>query len=113
MQLCEELKIQIPEPPKPQSRAVPTGAPWQRKKKKEELPIQLGEFTLVNAFFMNEDGSPATQIQGIRPQATGVCLMNDSQAAPILKENQKLSSDELAILVVGHQFIPPRKCTIR
>ena len=42
MQLCEELKIQIPEPPKPQSRAVPTGAPWQRKKKKEELPIQLG-----------------------------------------------------------------------
>ena len=104
MQLCEELKIQIPEPPKPQSRAVPTGAPWQRKKKKEELPIQLGEFTLVNAFFMNEDGSPATQIQGIRPQATGVCLMNDSQAAPILKENQKLSSDELAILVVGHQY---------
>ena len=63
---------------------------------------------------MNEDGSQAPQIQGIRPQASGVCLMNDIQAAPILRENQKLSSDELAILVVGHQYpehVPSQEVT--
>ena len=103
-QLCAELQITIPEAQTPQSRNTNTGAPWQKKKKREEQPIQIGEFSIVDRFFMNEDASPAQQLQHLRPQSTGISLMNDTLAAPLLRENQTLSSDELAVVVVGHKF---------
>jgi len=100
--LCRETDIAVPEPAKPSTRKEPNGLPWQRpKKKKGTDPIDPNEFTLVESFFKNQDGTPCPAIPLLRPQATGICLMGTTQAAQWLQTPEKLSADELALLVVG------------
>lgn len=58
-------------------------------------------FRIADDYFRNSDGTSAQQISELRPQATGVHLTSREQAIPWLRANQKVSSDELAILVPG------------
>ena len=112
MTLCREADIKVPEVVKPTSRKDTPGLPWNKpKKRRGGDALDPNEFTLVESFFKNQDGTPCVAIPLVRPQTTGVCLMNTSQAAQWLQTEEKLSSDELAILVLGPRPETKLPCT--
>lgn len=105
LQLCREHKIDIPQPAASTTREAFAGAPWNKKKKKPEFSIRPQDYTITSGFFTNDDGTDAVQISSIRPQATGVALMNAADALPFLHAGQKTSTDELALIALGP--LPP------
>eukprot|EP00438_Fugacium_kawagutii_P005210 Skav208599 [mRNA] locus=scaffold598:186330:190917:+ [translate_table: standard] len=107
-ELCMEASIDLPTPDLPQSRARQTGLPWAKAKKAKTTAasIDVSTYTLVGGFFANADGSDTQQIHDMRPQATGICLMTQSQAAAWIHSAGTISPDELAILVPGKMEVP-------
>lgn len=102
LSLCKEADIVIPEPTKPSTRKETPGAPWNRpKKRRGGDQIDPQEYAIVDTFFRNQDGTVCQVLPQIRPHASGVCMMTTSQASPWLQTDEKLSGDELAILVIG------------
>lgn len=100
--LLTEVNLAMPELPKPQTKKLPQGLPWnQPKRRKGEGDINPADFDILETFFQNEDGTPCPQVSAVRPQATGVCLLSSLQAEPWLSTSDKISSDELALLVIG------------
>eukprot|EP00435_Cladocopium_sp_Y103_P052021 s857_g16.t1 len=100
--LLKEANIDIPVPSKQQTRKVPVGLPWnQPKKRRSDGDVDPTEYALVEGFFQNQDQSFCQQLSNLRPQASGVCMLTSAQAEPWLASTEKLSSDELALLVVG------------
>eukprot|EP00438_Fugacium_kawagutii_P032091 Skav202512 [mRNA] locus=scaffold1359:169685:175086:- [translate_table: standard] len=69
--------------------------------------------TLQEGFFVNMDGSNSTQLDRLQPNACGVVIMTPKEAEPWISANQKISPDELAILVLGHCLCDDRsKCKV-
>ena len=101
LKACQDVGIQIPTPVKPQSQKKFPDAPWQKVKKIRSDMINPTEFSIVPDFFLNSDDTSTGQIQQVRAQATGLCLMTPGEAAPWIREGTTLSSDELAIVVLG------------
>ena len=102
-QLCTEADISLPVLSKPSSKAVSTIAPWSNSKKAKRSQVQLNprDFMVCQGFFLNADGSPAPQLQELRPQASGIVLSTPQQAQSWIKEGQLISSDELGLLILG------------
>lgn len=102
-QLCTEADISIPEVAKPSSRVTQAGTPWSNAKKSKRVQVQLDpkDFTICKGFFLNEDGTSASQLQELRPQSTGVVLASSLQAQSWIREGQLISSDELGLLILG------------
>ena len=98
---CQEVGVQIPSSSKPQTQKAFPDAPWQKAKKLRTDVINPAEFALVPDFFLNSDGTATNQVHQVRAQATGLCLMTPGEAAPWIREGTTLSSDELAIVVLG------------
>ena len=100
--LLTEVQITMPEVPKAQTKKPPMGLPWnQPKRRKGDGDINPADFDLLESFFKNQDGTPCAQVSAIRPQTTGVCMLSSRQAEPWLSATDKISSDELGLLVVG------------
>eukprot|EP00438_Fugacium_kawagutii_P021445 Skav226905 [mRNA] locus=scaffold853:98357:103755:+ [translate_table: standard] len=57
--------------------------------------------TLQEGYFVNMDGTNAAQLDRLQPNASGVVIMTPKEAEPWIAANQKISPDELAILVLG------------
>ena len=102
-QLCAECHVPLPEPAKASSLATHSIPPWNKGKKPKRDFVQLDpkDFSICQGFFLNADGTPAPQICDLRPQTTGVCLVNTNLAASWLREGKTISSDELGLLVLG------------
>eukprot|EP00435_Cladocopium_sp_Y103_P042235 s10_g11.t1 len=100
--LLTEASIELPPAVKPQTKKPPMGLPWQQpKRRKDAGKIDPSDYTIVDSFFRNADQTPCLQIPSVRPQATGVCMLLATDAEPWLAAPQKISSDELALLVPG------------
>eukprot|EP00438_Fugacium_kawagutii_P027838 Skav201811 [mRNA] locus=scaffold1071:224590:229173:- [translate_table: standard] len=112
--MCAEADITMPQPQVPQSRAKQTGLPWS-KAKKQKLNAQqfdVSTYSIVAGFFTNTDDSEAPQIHEMRPQSTGVCLMQQCQAQQWLQAESTISPDELAIVVPGRMEVPSQLTSI-
>ena len=97
--ILKEAAIQMPQPtPKVQQASVSTKNKLRRKHPTMPEPHQ---FKVDCSFLLKEDGQPTQQLQEFRCNATGIYLTNSQGATPWLRENQQLSSDELAMLVLG------------
>eukprot|EP00438_Fugacium_kawagutii_P016506 Skav226385 [mRNA] locus=scaffold1028:7824:12425:+ [translate_table: standard] len=103
LDLCAEHEIDLPKIKPQASRTVSTGAPWnkQKRSKLSAQQIDTSQFRVADDYFKNEDDSAALQIPELRPQATGIFLSSQEGATPWLRANQKVSSDELGLLVLG------------
>ena len=107
MQLCKELSIEVPEPTKPNSGKELIGSLWQKKKRRpQSIQINPADYTFIDGYFTNQDGTNATQISQMVPHATGVCLLTAQQAEVWIKEAQLITSDELGLLVIGQIQVP-------
>eukprot|EP00438_Fugacium_kawagutii_P026990 Skav224430 [mRNA] locus=scaffold657:635485:639051:+ [translate_table: standard] len=82
-----------------------------KKDQQDQLIPNL--LTLQEGFFVNMDGSNSTQLDRLQPNACGVVIMTPKEAEPWISANQKISPDELAILVLGHCLCDDRsKCKV-
>ena len=103
LQICKEADIVLPEVNKPSSRVAATSAPWANAKKTKRAQVQLDpkDYLICPGFFLNEDGSQVTQLQELRPQASGIVLASSQQAQSWIREGQLISSDELGLLILA------------
>ena len=99
--LCQEVGIQFPQATVPTNQVAFPGAPWNKTKKRREDGLNPVDFKVDEPFFINGDKKPALQIQQIRANATGFCLILPHEAAPWIRANQIISPDELGAIVLG------------
>ncbi|CAL1147013.1 unnamed protein product [Cladocopium goreaui] len=105
--LCKDAGIAIPEPAKPKSgNDIPGSLTQRRKKRASDFKLNPADYTLVEGFFTKEDGSQMPQMSQLAPQSCGICLQTVSQAEVWVREGQKLSADELGLLVLGPIQVP-------
>jgi len=102
MQLCKDAGITIPDLPKPKSgNDIPGNIAQKRKKRTLEFKLNPSDYTLVEGFFTREDGTVLPQVNQIVPHSCGICIQTPSQAEVWVREGQKISVDELGLLVLG------------
>lgn len=102
LQLCKEAGVTIPELAKPKSgNEIPGSASQKKKRRALDFKLNPADYTLVENFFSKEDGSKLPQVSQILPQACGICLQTAAQAEVWIREGQKISVDELGLLVLG------------
>lgn len=98
---CSELGISFPTPAKPTNQANALGPLKPKRRKENELSINPAEYKVDAGFFLTSDHKPATQVNQLRANATGFCLVLPSDATPWLRANQTISADELGAIVLG------------
>eukprot|EP00438_Fugacium_kawagutii_P004563 Skav202821 [mRNA] locus=scaffold3852:99509:104038:- [translate_table: standard] len=107
-QLVQETGSEFPTVTNPAKSKPVNGTPWNKHKQPRLQGHQLDVtgYKLTGGFFQNADGSDAQQISQVKPQATGICLMNHSHASQWIQPGVQISADELAVLVPGHMDVP-------
>ena len=98
---CSELGISFPTPAKPTNQANALGPLKPKRRKENELSINPAEYKVDAGFFLTSDHKPAAQVNQLRANATGFCLVLPSDATPWLRANQTISADELGAIVLG------------
>eukprot|EP00438_Fugacium_kawagutii_P004223 Skav215955 [mRNA] locus=scaffold226:965212:969801:+ [translate_table: standard] len=73
----------------------------QKHKKRAPIMPCPDDYTVSPGSLLYADGSPAQQTKEIHPHQRGFCLTTMEAAAPWLQAAETVSSDELALIVVG------------
>ena len=77
-------------------------ASFQHKTKKHvPPPLDARNYKVIEGSIKNEDGTDAAQISDFRAGASGFSLVSPEFAVPWVRANEKISSDELGLLVLG------------
>ena len=98
-QILKEAAIQLPEAP---AKVQQANLNQKNKMRRKQVPFpEPQEFKVDCNYLLREDGTPVVQLQDFRCNATGVYLTNPQGATTWLRENQQLSTDELAMLILG------------
>ena len=92
-----ECSIEIPKLKHPSA----SGTAFQAKQKKRIVMPTAGNYSVLDGFLFNQDGTDAKQIPDFGSKFSGYHLIDQENAVPWLRESQRLSSDELALIVVG------------
>eukprot|EP00435_Cladocopium_sp_Y103_P007880 s727_g2.t1 len=72
--------------------------------------VAASNFQIQHGFFYNQDGTPCSTCESLEHGATGVALVDPSEAIPWLKQSVSLSQDELAMLILGKCPVESSEC---
>ena len=101
LKLCEDCCGTIPA--KIAKTAVHTAQTASiRAKKKAVVPLNPADYQIEMPFFLTQNDEPLQQIAEIRSKSTGVVLLSVEQALPWIRESQRISTDELIMVIPGH-----------
>lgn len=100
-QACLDLGIQFPSVSVPTNQANLLNSQKNKRRKESTLTIVPADYKVDPNFFITSDKQPAVQLNQIRANATGFCLVLPVDATPWLRANQAISSDELGAIVLG------------
>eukprot|EP00438_Fugacium_kawagutii_P004950 Skav216522 [mRNA] locus=scaffold4485:211565:215905:- [translate_table: standard] len=92
---------QMPLPNRPKKGAYAPDAMRTKQRRKTLAPPNPADYRLNCSYLVNEDGTCTQQVHDLRGQSTGALLTDVAYATPWLQQNVKLSSDELAMIVMG------------
>ena len=98
---CLDLGIHFPSVSAPTNQANVLAAQKNKRRKESTLTIVPADYKVDPSFFITSDKQPAVQLNQIRANATGFCLVLPVDATPWLRANQAISSDELGAIVLG------------
>jgi hypothetical protein len=98
-QILNDAAIKLPEVVTKVQQSMNTSKAKARRK--DAVFPDPAQYRIDCNFLLKEDGTPVSQLHEFKCQHTGVFLTNAAGALPWLRENQTLSSDELAILMLG------------
>eukprot|EP00435_Cladocopium_sp_Y103_P008866 s820_g2.t1 len=113
-QILVDASVKLPEIPAKIQRSQNT----QKAKLRRRDPVipEPTDFKIDCSFLLKEDGTAVTQMADFKCNQTGVHLTNATGALPWLRENQQLSADELALLVLGplpvETTLPHAECVV-
>ena len=111
VELATAVGIAVPQssnlPAKAANRATKAA---QRRKTQDRRTVQADEVCLTTDFFLNEDGTPATLLDDIRPGVSGVKLVSEPEAQTLIHTLRGVQPDELGLLVLGHSCPCPDDC---
>ena len=74
---------------------------------------ERAQWTLEANFFKKEDGAHPSALAKVTHGATGVALVTEREAELLLQNQDHMSQDELAALVLGDHVIPSGKFPVR
>ena len=100
-QACLDLGIQFPSPAAPTNQANTLSMQKQKRRKETPLTISPSDYRVDPSFFHTNDKQPAVQLNQLRANASGFCLVLPGDAIPWLRANQAISADELGAIVLG------------
>ena len=104
MQLCSDCQLEPPQKVVKNAAATAKMAAHQHRKR-VAVQISPAEYQIEAGFFLSQSDQPLPQIPEIRAKSTGVVLLTLDKAKQWVSEGQTISSDELAMTVVGeHQL---------
>ena len=90
----------------PKLKPTVSSQPAAFKKKKEMVQPDPSEYQLVAGSLCNEDGSDTLPVADFGCKATGFYLTTPQASIPWLRANETLSTDELAMLIMGSAPVP-------
>eukprot|EP00435_Cladocopium_sp_Y103_P020001 s186_g4.t2 len=99
--LASSLRLSMPK-----LKSIEEQVKKQTAKKVTKVGLSQNHVTAMNfqiqqGFFQNQDGTPCLTCETLEHGATGVALVDPSDAIPWLKQSVSISQDELAMLVLG------------
>ena len=100
-QLARTLNITFPDINKAASKRIQQTKKRIADNRVPSMNIQPDQFSLKPGFITNADGSNCQHLTNIRAGACGVAIVSAESAAEWIKTPNKVSPDELAILVLG------------
>lgn len=106
MQLCKDAAVEIPPKVVKDATAVAKAGATNQQKRKVVIQPSPDDYQIQPGFLQNEDGTEVNQIKEISSNASGILLINKEKAVPWLREGQILSTDELAIAIIGADIEP-------
>ena len=72
----------------------------KQRRKQPVMPLPAN-YRIKPGYLVNQDGSPATQLEDFVGQTSGVLLCSPSDSLAWIREGKKISADELALAVIG------------
>eukprot|EP00435_Cladocopium_sp_Y103_P053164 s137_g17.t1 len=99
--LARSLKLQLPKH-KPIESNIRKSV--QKKVSAAGTSVEVfnaNDFSIQPGFFHNQDGTQAGVCDSIKNGACGVALVNPSEAEPWVRQELKVTQDELALLILG------------
>ena len=101
LQLCEQCELS---PPLAVSKSAQKVAQVGMNKARKRVAINVNpaDYRIEPSFFLAENDEKLPQLHEIRHKSCGVMLMSFDQALPWLREQQIISADELAMVILGH-----------
>ena len=109
--LCSQFQLALP-PADPLSAKAHKRVQEEARRRQAARPAAAlaEQFSLIDGFFRNADDTPANVLSTLLPGSSGIVLMNAAQAAASINSFSGTSTDELAIVVLGHECPVPSSC---
>lgn len=103
-QLCSSMNIKFPNMMKKQEDMNQKTKEWAKQKNLQTKPtVVAGQLTLIPEVFRNEDGTIPAVKTSVATGMSGVILLDYETAVPWVSESNVISSDECALLILGHR----------
>ena len=102
-QVAQSLNIEWPKFTRSEASKIDKTKAWAKQKMRKPTQVCAEQFQLIPGAFMNEDKTHSAIKQAVTPGSTGVVLLSPEKAAPWIQEHAVISSDEFAIVVLGHK----------
>lgn len=103
-QLCSSMNIKFPSMNKQQDGAVQKTKEWAKQKNlRSNQIVSANQLTLIPEIFRNEDDTIPVVKTKVSTGMSGVILLDSEAALPWVSEGNIISSDECAILILGHR----------
>ena len=103
-QVAQSLNIEWPKFTRSEASKIDKTKAWAKQKMGKPTQVCAEQFQLIPGAFMNEDETHSAIKQAVTPGSTGVVLLSPEKAAPWIQEHAVISSDEFAIVVLGHNM---------
>ena len=99
IELCHSRQIEVPAPGTKDHH--PNQSSKHSKQRKLQAPPDPSQYRIASGYFLNEDNTECEQIATFKSGTTGVYLCSSQEAMQWLQSAGRLSSDELALLILG------------
>ena len=98
MDLIKTTDIDLPSVKPTQTSSVALNSKAKRRQIVQPMPTN---YTIIEGFLVNEDKSAVKQLQEFGSKTSGAYLTSPQEAIPWLRAGEKLTPDELGLLIIG------------
>ena len=101
------------------NKSQPVGVKRKAARQAKKPPTETASMdpgklcVIAGAFKVNDSNVPQLSVQQLGPAARGIVLVDVTTAEPYLRAGQQVSTEALAMLVLGRLMVFPPSCTLK